>query len=61
MGGGFEWGLPAIRVSNSPTQLPPTPTAMQDDREDGDAWKLQAAATGSRLLRCIRYWGREYF
>jgi hypothetical protein len=21
---GFEWGLPAIRVSNSPTQLPPT-------------------------------------
>ena len=36
MGGGFEWGLPAIRVSNSPTQLPPTPTAMQDDRENGD-------------------------
>ncbi|KAL3811377.1 hypothetical protein ACHAXA_011341 [Cyclostephanos tholiformis] len=31
MGGGFEWGLPTIRVSNSPTQLPPTPTDREDD------------------------------
>jgi len=33
MGSCFAWGPPAIRVSNSPTRLPPTPTSMQNNDE----------------------------